>query len=397
MSVASIARKAMGSALITLTVVICTGEAALAQYTNDDFNNFAQSIQMRLNTGRAAGQVNDADYSRIQSMYNSVDAIRRSYGNKKIAGGAQMSLLSSYRNIESDLNNTLPAASRTTFNSFGAGAAFGTAAGIGTPFSTGVPFGTSTPFGAGTGFNPIGGALPYGQPATNIFGYPNTTSFPGTTTSTSVSGVIAQPFPGMTVVDRGDGVAPYINGLYDRMLYGRNANVLSQSTYNEYYNRLSQIAQAESNYRTIGWTPVQQTVIMNMLTKLDQDISGQLHDYDKSVAQFWNARSRTWSKQWWLTPWGAGIAGSAYGTPGYTGNTFSEVDAYQNSIQQRLDLGMRTGQINQFDYNRYAQQFMQIDGLKRQYSIGGMRDNDRTMLMQLLTRLDTEISSKVRR
>lgn len=392
MSFVSIARMAVARVCLALSVVICSVGAAWAQYTNDDFNNFAQSIQMRLNTGRAAGQINDADYSRIQSMYNSVDAIRRSYGNKKIAGGAQMSLLSSYRNIESDLNNTLPAASRTTFNSFGAGAAFGTAAGAG------VPYGTSIPFGTGTGFNPIGGALPYGaQPATNIFGYPTTSSFPGSTASTSVSGVIAQPFPGMNVVDRGDGVAPYINGLYDRMYYGRNSNVLSQSTYNEYYNRLSQIAQAESNYRTIGWTPVQQTVIMNMLTKLDQDMSGQLHDYDKSVAQFWNARSRTWSKQWWLTPWGAGIAGSAYGTPGYTGNTFSEVDAYQNSIQQRLDLGMRTGQINQFDYNRYAQQFMQIDGLKRQYSIGGMRDNDRTMLMQLLTRLDTEISSKLRR
>lgn len=178
-------------------------------------------------------------------------------------------------------------------------------------------------------------------------------------------------------------IAAYSQDLAMRIARGQQSGQLSPANYNSVqalYNNVEMIR------RGIGNKPMNPVVRMNMmnsLTNLDKQLTGFLHDDVNSRFQMWDPTRKSWRNNWWQ----ADRSGA--------NNFDSEIDAYQNSLRQRLDQGRRSGKISRRELAQLTNSYSNVDRMQQQYRIGGFSSYERNSLMSMLTQLDKDITAEM--
>ena len=178
-------------------------------------------------------------------------------------------------------------------------------------------------------------------------------------------------------------IAAYSQDLAMRIARGQQAGQLSPANYNSLQALYNNV---ESIRRGIGNKPMNPMVRMNMmnsLTNLDKQLTGYLHDDVNARYQMWDPSRKTWRNNWWQ----ADNSGA--------GSFNAEIDAYQNSLRQRIDSGRASGRITRSELNQLTQAYDNIDRAQHQYRIGGFSRYERNSLMSMLTQLDRDITTQM--
>ena len=178
-------------------------------------------------------------------------------------------------------------------------------------------------------------------------------------------------------------IAAYSQDLATRIARGQQSGQLSLANYNSLQALYNNV---ESIRRGIGNKPMNPMIRMNMmnsLTNLDKQLTGHLHDNVNARYQMWDPSRKTWRNNWWQ----ADNSGA---------NNFNgEIDAYQNSLKQRIDSGRASGRITRRELSQLAQAYDNIDRTQQQYRIGGFSRYERNSLMSMLTQLDRDITTQM--
>lgn len=81
---------------------------AYAQSAQDaDITAYSQDLQMRIMAGQQAGLLSPANYNSVQSLYNNVEMIRRSLGNKPMPPMTRYTMMDSLTKLDQQLTNFL--------------------------------------------------------------------------------------------------------------------------------------------------------------------------------------------------------------------------------------------------------------------------------------------------
>ncbi|MBX9948488.1 MAG: hypothetical protein K2Y39_04960 [Candidatus Obscuribacterales bacterium] len=178
-------------------------------------------------------------------------------------------------------------------------------------------------------------------------------------------------------------IAAYSQDLARRIALGRQTGQLTQANYNSVqslYNNVEMIR------RGLGNRPMNPMVRQNMmtsLTNLDKQLTGYLKDDVNARYQMWDPSRRSWRKNWWQ----ADNSGA---------NSFNqEIDAYQNSLRERIDRGRASGRITRSELSQLSSAYDNIDRAQQQYRIGGFSSYERNSLMSMLTQLDRDITTQM--
>ncbi len=178
-------------------------------------------------------------------------------------------------------------------------------------------------------------------------------------------------------------IQAYSQDLSMRIARGRQSGQITPANYNSLQATYNQV---EMIRRSLGNKPMNimvRTNMMNSLTNLDRQLTTYLHDDINSRYQMWDPTKRTWRNNWWT----ADNSGA---------NSFNdEIDAYQNSLRDRIDRGRASGQITRSELNQLTTSYDNIDRAQQQYRIGGFSSWERNSLMSMLTQLDRDVTAQM--
>jgi len=179
-------------------------------------------------------------------------------------------------------------------------------------------------------------------------------------------------------------IAAYSQDLARRIALGRQTGQLSQANYNSVqalYNNVEMIRRGIGNR---AMNPMIRQNMMTSLTNLDKQLTGYLKDDVNARYQMWDPSRRSWRNNWWQ----ADNSGA---------NSFNqEIDAYQNSLKERIDRGRASGRITRSELAQLSTEYDNIDRAQQQYRIGGFSSYERNSLMSMLTQLDRNITAQMR-
>lgn len=178
-------------------------------------------------------------------------------------------------------------------------------------------------------------------------------------------------------------ITAYSQDIAMRISRGQQMGQLTPENYNSIQSLYNNV---ENIRRSLGNKPMNamvRTNVMNSLTNIDKQLTTYLHDDVNSRWQMWDPNRRSWRNQWWR--------GNQSGGNSYNG----EIEAYQNSLKQRIDQGRNDGKITRSELNQLMLSYNDIDRMQQQYRAGGFSSWERNSLMAQLTKLDREITSQV--
>jgi uncharacterized membrane protein YgcG len=178
-------------------------------------------------------------------------------------------------------------------------------------------------------------------------------------------------------------IAAYSQDLARRIELGRQSGQLTQANYNSVqsiYNNVETIRRGLGNR---PMNPMIRTNMMTSLTNLDKQLTGFLKDDVNSRYQMWDPSRRSWRNNWWQ------------GNNSGANNFSQEIDAYQNSLKQRIDQGRASGRITRSELAQLTTAYDNIDRAQQQYRIGGFSSYERNSLMSMLTSLDKNITTQM--
>ncbi len=178
-------------------------------------------------------------------------------------------------------------------------------------------------------------------------------------------------------------IAAYSQDLAMRIARGRQSGQLTQANYNSLqalYNNVEMIRRGLGNR---AMNPMVRMNMMSSLTNLDKQLTGYLHDDVNSRYQMWDPTKRSWRNNWWQ----ADTSGA--------NNFNSEIDAYQNSLKERIDRGRQSGRITRAEMAQLTTSYDNVDRAQQQYRIGGFSSWERNSLMSMLTQLDKDITAQM--
>ncbi|MCC6979916.1 MAG: hypothetical protein IT343_16480, partial [Candidatus Melainabacteria bacterium] len=90
---------------LSLPMTIAIAHAQAAQ--DADITAYSQDIAMRIARGQQMGQLTPENYNNIQSLYNNVENIRRSLGNRPMNQMVRVNVMNSLTNIDKQLTTYL--------------------------------------------------------------------------------------------------------------------------------------------------------------------------------------------------------------------------------------------------------------------------------------------------
>lgn len=178
-------------------------------------------------------------------------------------------------------------------------------------------------------------------------------------------------------------ITAYSQDIAMRISRGQQMGQLTPENYNNIQSLYNNV---ENIRRSLGNKPMNamvRTNVMNSLTNIDKQLTTYLHDDVNSRWQMWDPNRRSWRNQWWR--------GNQSGGNSYNG----EIEAYQNSLKQRIDQGRQDGKITRSELNQLMLSYNDIDRMQQQYRAGGFSSWERNSLMAQLTKLDREITDQV--
>lgn len=178
-------------------------------------------------------------------------------------------------------------------------------------------------------------------------------------------------------------ITAYSQDIAMRIARGQQMGQLTPENYNNIQSLYNNV---ENIRRSLGNRPMNAMVrmnVMNSLTNIDKQLTTYLHDDVNSRWQMWDPNRRSWRNQWWRGNQSGGIS--------YNG----EIEAYQNSLKQRIDQGRASGQITRSELNQLMLSYNDIDRMQQQYRSGGFSSWERNSLMAQLTQLDREITNQL--
>ncbi len=178
-------------------------------------------------------------------------------------------------------------------------------------------------------------------------------------------------------------IAAYSQDLQMRIARGHQSGQLSQANYNSVQSLYNQVEMIRRSIGNKAMNPVVRMNMMNSLTNLDKQLTGFLHDDVNARYQMWDPTRRSWRNNWWQ----ADRSGA--------NNFDSEINAYQNSLKQRLDQGRQSGQISRRELTQLTNSYTNVDRMQQQYRIGGFSRYERNSLMSMLTQLDKDITTQM--
>jgi hypothetical protein len=340
------------AATIPLTVMI-----ANAQFSVDDLGSYSQNLQARLYQGQATGQLSSSEFNNLQALYNNVETVRRSFGNRQPKGAERIAMMNSLTNLDRQITDHLHDNEQSRYQYWDA---------------------NRNDWRADSR-EQIRTLLPV---SSHDVAYNNE-------------------------------IEPYIASLHSRLESGRHSGRLTPSEYSNLSTRLDQIESLDHNYQS-NWNFWRRNSIMNMLTKLDQDIVVQLHDDDMARYKYWDTKSNKWNHQWWQNGWKNPLAMNAAvvnpvvvnpiaGTApnqNYWNNgnreLSADIDSFQQRLRDKLQQGEQSGRLTRNELSDLNNQYDQIDSVRRAYRHGGMNQSEHDTLTQMLTRLDSQINAQMR-
>ncbi|MCC7531571.1 MAG: hypothetical protein IT342_23915 [Candidatus Melainabacteria bacterium] len=178
-------------------------------------------------------------------------------------------------------------------------------------------------------------------------------------------------------------IAAYSQDLAMRIARGRQSGQLTQANYNSVQSLYNNVEMIRRGLGNRAMNPMVRMNMMNSLTNLDKQLTRFLHDDVNSRYQMWDPTRRAWRNNWWQ----ADTSGA--------NNFNSEIDAYQNSLKERIDRGRQAGRITRAEMAQLTTSYHNVDRAQQQYRIGGFSSWERNSLMSMLTQLDKDITAQM--
>jgi len=211
---------------------------AYAQSSQDaDITAYSQDIAMRIARGQQTGQLSPENYNNIQSLYNNVENIRRSLGNKAMNPMVRANVMTSLTNIDRQLTGYL----HDDFNS---------------RHQMWDP-------NRKTWNNQWWRADRRNRNAFN------------------------------------NEIDSYQRSLKQRIDQGRSSGRITSNELNQIMATYNHIETTQQHFRVDGYSQAEHDSLMNMLTQLDREVTDQMHDDENSHYKNWNTQSNSWSNNWW--------------------------------------------------------------------------------------------------
>ncbi len=332
--------KKFSKLMIALAITVPMSVTVVAAQSGQDADiwSYSQDLQMRIQSGRATGQLSSGDYNSLNNLWNQIEMIRRQYSNKRISDPVRNTMMASLTNLDRQLTDKLHDYDLSHYQNWDPNKR-----------SWRQNWWTGNT-GGGGGFN--------------------------------------------------DEIDSYQRNLKQRLDRGRQTGQLSGSEYNRLMASYNYINSTQLQYRAAGFSSWERNAMMSQLTQLDREITKQMNDEDQSRYRYWNSSNKSWNQNWWKPGFnfnGGNVAniGGNSGIGG-GGNFNEEIDAYQNDLRQRLDRGRSSGQLSPAEFNRLMATFTNIDQAQREYRRGGFDSSERNRLMSSLTQLDRDITTELR-
>lgn len=238
--------------LIALAVTIPMSiTIASAQHSNDaDISAYSQDLQMRINYGQQSGQLTPANYNSLQSLYNNVEMIRRSMGNKQMPAMTRYTMMDSLTKLDQQLTNYLHDDSNARWQNW--------------------------------------------NPATKTW---RNNWWTNSSNRYRLPGSGGGNFGGGGNFN--DEIDAYQNNLRQRLEQGRSSGRLSRGELARLSSSYTNIENMQRQYRAGGFNNMERNSLMGLMTQFDREITAELRDNNNSRYNNWNASTNTWNNSWW--------------------------------------------------------------------------------------------------
>jgi len=241
----------MWKKLIALAVTIpATITIASAQAAQDaDIAAYSQDLARRIALGRQTGQLTQANYNSVQSLYNNVEMIRRGLGNRAMNPMIRQNMMTSLTNLDKQLTGYLKDNVNSRYQMWD----------------------------------------------------PSRRAWRNNWWQADNSG--ANSF--------NQEIDAYQASLKERIDRGRASGRITRSELAQLSTAYENIDRAQQQYRIGGFSSYERNSLMSMLTQLDKDITAQMRDDENSHYRHWNSNGNSWKDSWWKKTGTTSFPGSA--------------------------------------------------------------------------------------
>jgi hypothetical protein len=249
--------------LIALAVTIPMSiTIASAQHANDaDISAYSQDLQMRINYGQQSGQLTPANYNSLQSLYNNVEMIRRSTGNKAMPPMVRVNMMNSLTNIDKQLTTYMHDDQNARWQNWDSSR---------NTWRNNWWTNSNNRYRLPGSGNNSGGNFGGGSGGFN------------------------------------DEIDAYQNNLRQRMNQGRLSGRISRSELAALSASYDNLERMQRQYRIGGYNSMERNSLMGLMTQFDRQLTAQLRDNNNSRYNQWNPATKSWNNSWWKNANGNG-------------------------------------------------------------------------------------------
>jgi len=177
----------------------------------------------------------------------------------------------------------------------------------------------------------------------------------------------------------------YQRSLKLRMDNGRSSGKLTPAEYNGLMAQYNSLDNAQSTYRSNGYTEAERNAMMNRMTQLDRTVTAQLNDAQMSHYGEWNASTNSWNKEWWKSP--QAVAASNV--------NLAEINSTKLTLRNDIDQAARSGRLTSKDVSDLNDQYLKVERLQQAYTDRGYNNTERDRMMQAMTNLRTSLTARL--
>lgn len=427
-----------------------------AQNSQDaDIWSYSQDLAMRIQTGRQTGQLKDAEYNSLNTLYNQIESIRRQYSNKKMGDAERNAMMASMTNLDKQLTDYLhddqlshyknwdPAKRSWTQNWWTGNNSYNDELdayqrSLKDRMDRGRASGQLT----GPEFNRLNSIFSSIDAAQRQYGSAGVSNWERNALMTQLTQLdrdITKQLrdndqsrfgywnannnswsqnwwkPGFNSNSVGSSVNTgnanfnheidsYQRDLKDRIDRGRSSGALTPAEFNRLIGAYGEIDRTQQQFRTGGFNLTERNSLMSSLTQLDRDITLQLKDNDRSHYSQWDPKKNTWNQSWWNNNnnnWNNNNNNNWNSNNGGPNSAQSqafntEVNEEQQRVKELLVRGQRNGKLTAQEVADLNRQFTEIDQLQAQYRRRGFSRTERDQIMQKLQVLKASLTTNLR-
>lgn len=232
---------------IPMTITIASAQAA----QDADIAAYSQDLARRIELGRQSGQLSQANFNSVQSLYNNVEMIRRGLGNRPMNAVVRQNMMTSLTNLDKQLTGFLHDDVNARYQMWD----------------------------------------------------PTRRSWRNNWWQAD------QQHSGINSFNQE--IDAYQKSLKERIDRGRASGRITRAELNQLSTAYDNIDRAQQQYRIGGFSSYERNSLMSMLTQLDRNITTQMHDDENSHYRNWNQNGNGWNNSWWKKPGTASFPGNS--------------------------------------------------------------------------------------